>query len=262
MPTNRDLGSMSDLHDAAPQWLAALELLRHHRSVRAYRDEAVGDADILRAVEAAQCAATSSALQAYGLLRVRDDAQRRRLAELTGDQAYVASCPAFFIVSGDSRRLRLAAREHGLERGENLESFLLCVIDAALFAQNLCLAFEAQGYGTCFIGGLRNRLEEVDRLLAVPEGVYPLFGLCVGRPAEDPGKRPRFMPEAILEDGAWHPESELKSQIEAYDARMRTYYADRGKPGHDWSTGVAKKFRRPSRPELAAYYRSKGARLI
>ena len=75
-----------------------------------------------------------------------------------------------------------------------LEAFLVAVVDASLFAQNLCIAFESLGYGICYIGGLRNRLDEVDGLLELPHGVYPLYGLCVGRPAEDPVPRGHLGP--------------------------------------------------------------------
>ena len=236
-----------------------LELLARHRSVRRFTDAPVPDADVHAAVSSGQCAATSSNLQAYCLFRVRRDDQRDALVELTGGQPWVRECGAFFVVCGDARRLRLAAERHGLPREENLESFLLCTIDAALFAQNLALAFEAQGYGICFIGGLRNRLDEVDELLAVPPDVYPLFGLCVGRPGEDPGRRPRMPVEAALEDGAWRPRAGIETLVEAYDRTMAAYYDERGKPGYDWSTGSAKKFRRPARPGLKTYFEGKGA---
>jgi nitroreductase len=238
-----------------------LDAQRQHRSVRRFLDESVPDEDVSTAVASAQCAATSSNLQAYSLYRVRRPEQRERLVELTGTQPWVRDCGAFFVVSGDARRLALAAKRAGLPREENLESFLLCVIDATLFAQNLALAFESMGYGICFIGGLRNHLTEVDALLGVPRDVYPLYGLCAGRPAETPRRRPRMAVEAVLEDGRWQDERELADRIAAYDIVLGRDYTARGKPGYDWSTGVAKKFRAPSRPELAAYYRSKGARL-
>ena len=54
--------------------------------------------------------------------------------------------------------------------------------DAALFAQNMVVAFESMGYGTCYIGGLRNDLQALHEVLDTPEGVWPLFGLLKGVP--------------------------------------------------------------------------------
>ena len=64
----------------------------------------------------------------------------------------------------------------------NFETFLLSVIDASLFAERMEAAMNAMGYGVCYIGALRNRLPDVDALLALPPGVFPLFGLAVGVP--------------------------------------------------------------------------------
>ncbi len=242
----------------------AEQVLAHmaaHRSVRDFTDEPVADSDVLRAVRAAQTAATSSALQGYCLFRVRSEKHREKLVQLCGGQPWIRTAGAFFCLCVDVRRLRHAAELHGLPREENLESFLLGALDTSLFAQNLALAFEALGYGTCFIGGLRNELPEVDRLLEVPGGVMPLFGLCVGRPASDPGQRPRLAPRAVHLDGSWGSEEEIQNDVAEYDQRMRTYYEGRGKPGFDWSTGAAKKFRTAVRPDLAPYLRGKGARL-
>ena len=89
----------------------------------------------------------------------------------------------------------------------------------------------------------------------------PLFGLCVGVPAEDPGQRPRLPLDAILFDDRYPTDDELTRAIEAYDAEMTGYYEARGKPGYDWSGGVARKFQARTREHLAAYYAGKGARL-
>ena len=148
-----------------------ISLMMRHRSIRRYMPEPVPDHHVRQAVEAGQAASTSSAVQAYSLIQVTDPDHRQRLAELTGPQEKVARSGAFFIVCGDARRHRLFAERAGERYAARLEGFLLAVIDATLFAQNLVLAFESLGYGVCYIGGLRNQLPEVDRLLAVPEGI-------------------------------------------------------------------------------------------
>jgi FMN reductase (NADPH) len=240
------------------------ELLSHigaHRSIRKFKPVELSDADARRAVEAAQMAATSSNIQAYSLLRVRDAERRAQLAELCGGQPYVAEAGAFFVVCGDLRRHLLVAEDQGLPNEQNLECFLLAAVDASLFAQNLVLAFEAMGLGICYIGGLRNRLPEVDALLELPAGVLPLYGLCVGVPDQEPGQRPRLRHEAVLFEERYPSDDEMRAHIAEYDERMRSYYEQRGKPGYDWSGGLARRFRKKTREHLAAFYRDKGARL-
>lgn len=238
-------------------------LMRAHRSVRKYTDEAVASADVEAAVRAGQAAATSSAVQAYCVIRVTDPDRRAAIAELAGPQEKVRVAPEFFVVCADSRRHRLLCEREGKRYEQELEAFLVGVIDATLFAQNMVLAFESMGYGTCYIGGIRNDLPALDRVLGLPEGVYPVFGVCVGRAAESPAERPRLGAEGVVFDDAYPSDGAMLAAIDAYDARYRAYLRERGASERqvDWAWGraMAEKFATPSREALGAYYRSKGA---
>ncbi|MEM9803621.1 MAG: nitroreductase family protein, partial [Planctomycetota bacterium] len=238
---------------------AVLEQMARHRSVRDFAPDPVDDDTIERAVAAAQCAATSSWIQAYHLLQVTDADERARLAELTGGQRQVAEAGAFFVVAGDTRRHRLIAAREGKPYVQSLEVFLLAAIDASLFAQNLTLALESLGKGVCYIGGLRNDLPSVDALLELPEGVYPLFGLCVGTPKSDPGTRPRFAPNAVWSKGRYPSDDEVLRSVEAHDGEASEYYERRGAAGRNWSGGTWRKFARPMRVRLRSYYEAKDA---
>jgi FMN reductase (NADPH) len=240
-----------------------LAAMSAHRSVRAYLPTPVPDDHIRAAVTSAQQAATSSWIQAYSLLQIRDAAVRERLAEWTGGQPQVEQSGALFAVCADIRRHRLVASRAGQPYAGNLESFLLAVVDASLFAQNLCLAFESMGYGTCFIGGLRTRLPEVDALLEIPDGVWPLFGLCVGQPdpAVPSAPRPRLPAEAVWMQDRYLEDDAMLAHVDAYDVQAQAHYAERGRAGRTWSGGLWRKFVKPMRAHLRAYYTSKGARL-
>lgn len=233
--------------------------MRAHRSIRRFRGDPVPQEHIARAVRAAQQASTSSWVQAYALLEVTDPAARRQLRELTGGQAQVEESGAFFCVCGDVRRHALVAADAGESCEQNLETFLLAAVDASLFAQNLVLAFEAQGYGICYIGGLRTRLSEVDALLELPDGVWPFYGLCVGVPDESPAPRPRLPLEAVWFQDRYPDDARVRALIAEHDEAARRYYDERGQSGRDWSGGIWRKFRSRLREDLKAYYESKGA---
>lgn len=243
--------------DPAPSVLAAMAA---HRSVRSFRDEPVTEAQVEAAVEAARCASTSSWIHGYHLLQVTDAGERAELAALAGGQPQVASAGAFFVVLGDLRRHALIAAREGAPRTDSAETFLLATIDASLFAQNLTLAFEAMGLGVCYIGGLRNDLDAVDRVLELPEGALPLFGLCVGVPAEDPGRRPRLPARALWSTGRYPSDGEVLDHVDRFDEVAAAYYSQRGaKPGRNWSGGIWRKFRSLLRPRVRPYLESKGA---
>ncbi len=238
-----------------------LDLLLKHVSIRRYKDESIPEDHIHQAVLAGQAASTSSAVQAYSLLQVTDKAERQKLVSLTGGQTKVANCGAFFVICGDTRRHRLICEREGQTYEARTEAFLLSVVDASLFAQNLVIAFESMGYGICYIGGLRNQLDEVDELLELPHGVYPLYGLCVGVPDEKPMTRPRLPVDAVLFKGRYPTDIDLAETIDDYDETYREYMQQRTGKARPWSTSMSRKFSEPQRVQVGDYYRRKGADL-
>jgi FMN reductase (NADPH) len=236
-----------------------IDLIHRHRSVRKYTSDPLPDADVVAAVRAGQSASTSSAVQSYCLIRVRDQAKRAKLVELTGNQTKVAECGAFFVICGDVRRHRLLVQRSGREYDAHLEAFLLAVIDATLFAQNLVLAFESMGYGICYIGGVRNHIHEIDQLLGLPQGVYPFYGLCVGVAAEAPSARPRLPVPAVLLEERYPDDQTMLGHLADYDTAYREYLRQRGAPEKAWTQVMVDKFARPERVDLAGFYSGKGA---
>lgn len=232
-----------------------------HRSIRRFREDPVPDSHIHEAVRAGQAAATSSAVQAYSVIRVRDAARRARLAEIAGPQEKVVRCGAFFVVCGDTRRHRLLCERAGVGYADTFENFVVSVIDASLFAQNATLAFESMGYGTCYIGGIRNDLDAVRAALSLPAGVFPFFGLCVGVPDESPGARPRLGADAVLFEDAYPSDDALLGGVDEYDAVYRAYLAERGATPRGWSESMVDKHARPIRAGAGAFYASQGATL-
>ena len=75
---------------------------------------------------------------------------------------------------------------------ESTEKFMVMLIDTALAAQNAAIAAESMGLGICYIGGIRNNLDEVCNLLKTPKRVIPLFGMAVGYPEKLADKKPRL----------------------------------------------------------------------
>lgn len=236
-----------------------IDLLMSHRSVRRYSDRAIPEGHITACVRAGQMASTSSAVQAYACIRVKEPASRRALADLAGPQKKVALAPEFFVVCGDARRHRLLCERAGVKYDQRMEGFLIAVIDATLFAQNMVVAFESLGYGVCYVGGIRNDLPGVGRVLQLPRGVYPLFGLCVGVPEEDPVRRPRLPMETVLFDDEYPPDAAMLAGIDRFDAEYREYLARRGATAKGWGESMVEKMGHADRVSVGPYYREQGA---
>lgn len=238
-----------------------IETMRSHRSIRSFTPDSIPQSHIDQAMLAGQAAATSSAVQSYCILHITDNDKRQALADLTGPQQKVRDCASFFIFCADNRKHMLIHQRAGIEFDQRLEAFLVAAIDATLFAQNFTLALESLGYGTCYIGGMRNDLPAVNELLNLPKGIFPLYGLCVGVPDESPSHRPRFAPEGMLFENEYPTDEQTLAHIDQYDETYAQYLKDRGaKPG-TWSKAMLGKFNGVLREELSVYYQSQGANL-
>ena len=80
----------------------------------------------------------------------------------------------------------------------DLSCLLMGMQDAAYMAQNMVIAAESLGLGTCYIGSVPYYADKIAERLKLPQKVFPLVGLTVGYPAENPPTRPRYPLEFVL----------------------------------------------------------------
>lgn len=151
-------------------------------------------------LEAGRRAPTDATLHLWSAVRVRDRSVRRRIAELIG-QSHVDEAGEFLVFLADLYRLKRLLEYRGEELAEDHYALLLfAAIDAALAAENMATMAEALGYGTCFIGAVQNAAGDIIELLRLPRLTYPLFGLTIGVPAEDPPVRPRLPLDMLVHE--------------------------------------------------------------
>ncbi len=227
-------------------WNGTLDLLLAHRSVRRYLPDALPDGALQAAIAAAQSASTSSNLQLWSVIAIEDAARKARLSALCGGQAHVARAPLVLAFIADLSRLRRISAQLG-EPGQGLdyvEAFLLAVVDAALAAQNVAIAFESLGLGTCYIGALRNQPDAVSAELALPHDTFALFGMTVGvpDPARPASVRPRLAPSAVLMRERYDAAAQ-DAAIAAYNERLRLFQKAQGMPEQDWAAQSARRMR-------------------
>jgi FMN reductase (NADPH) len=176
-----------------------LALLRRHTSCRDYTSESIPDAVIEDLVRAAQQSSTDATGQLYSVVRLKDPTHRRTIGELAGDQGHVHTAAEHLIILLDTHRLRLLLEHRGERFGmKPLIALLFGITDATIFAQSLTLAAESMGYGLCYIGGVQNNTRDIAKLLALPPGVIPLYGLTIGRPKSALPPKPRLPIDQVI----------------------------------------------------------------
>ncbi|MGE5391853.1 MAG: nitroreductase family protein [Deltaproteobacteria bacterium] len=169
-----------------------LEALMGRRSIRRYKDDPVGEADILTILEAARLAPSAGNLQPCSFVVVRDPATRAQVREAAFNQELLATAPVVIIVCVDPER----SSYYG-ERGMNY----YCMLDGANATQNILLAAYALGYGSCWMGGFNEAA--VKKVIKLPDGMRVVSLVPLGVADESPVGPPRRELNEIVRWETW-----------------------------------------------------------
>jgi len=255
---------------AAAPALPGLDELAHmaqHRSHRKFSDRPV-EPQLLRLLFACALSAPSkSDLQQADIVHVADRAKVQAIADGIPDMPWIARAPVFLVFCGNNRRLRQMSGWRGKPFvNDHLDHFMNAAVDAGLVMMSFIRAAEAVGLGACPISAVRNRCAEVSRLLELPDGVFPVAGLCVGYPAEAGRISPRLPLEVTVHVDRYD-ESGLREKIDAYDRRRhalqpyrRQRHGDRYPDAdfYGWSEDKVRQYSVPERADFGVFIRKQG----
>lgn len=239
-----------------------IDQMLQHKSIRKFKTNPVETEKLDAILAAAQMASSSSNMQALSVIRITDLPLRRKIAELAGNYSYVESAPEFLVWCADLYRLETVLKLHGKETEaclDTVENFLVATVDTALAAQNAAVAAESLGLGIVYIGGIRESIGEIAELLELPRLVYPVFGMCIGYPDQQPVPRPRLPRSTVLHENRYS-EAGYREGIQAYDERMKQYMLERsgGKSALVWSESMAAKLSKPNRKHMQSFLQERG----
>lgn len=219
-----------------------IEQQLQHRSVRKFLDTPVTDAQLAAIVGAAQRASTSSSLQVWSVVAVRDAERKQRIADALGGFAYISQAPVFLAWVADFARNAHIIEEQGGDR-ENLrfiENTLIGALDIGIAAQNALLAAESLGLGGLFVGGVRNNPAAIAAELKLPKHAFPMVGMSIGTPdpSETTGLKPRLPLAGVLHHETYDPEA-WRSASETHEREYREYYESQGIENRSWARIVS-----------------------
>jgi FMN reductase (NADPH) len=185
--------------------MSLIETILSRRTIRQYKPQPIPPEDMARIIACAQRAPTGGGMQIYTLMRVTDRDLRAQIAHLANDQAHVRDAAEFFVICADVHRNQTLIEYRGGQPSHApLMSMFYGITDAIIAASYMAAAAEALGYGICFVGGIQNALDQVARLLALPQGVLPIVGLCIGVPDESAGQqRPRMPADIVVRENEY-----------------------------------------------------------
>ncbi len=196
-----------------------IDAMLNHKSIRKYTDETPSDEIIETVVRAGMQAAFAA--QVYSVLL------RRNIKGIAW------GAPLEFFICADSHKLeKVMARRNWTMVANDLSMLLYAIQDAILMAQNMALAAESLGLGTCFIGSAPYIAEKIAKDFSLPPRVFPIVSMVMGFPAEDPPPRPRYPIDFVLFEHDYPEFTEdqiTRAMKEMDDGYLAQDYYERGK---------------------------------
>ena len=247
--------------------LTELARIAEHRSLRRYSPDPVGS-DLLQLLCAcALSAPTKSDLQQADIIHVADPAKRQRIVAHLTEMPWILDAPVFLVFCGNNRRIRHIGEWRGKPfANEHLDHFMNAAVDAGIVMMNFISAAEAAGLGTCPISAIRNAIDTVSSELELPEGVFPIAGLCVGYPAAVGHISPRLALDVTVHTDRYD-ETRLRENVDGYDQRRHANHPYRKQRRikqfgaakfYGWSEDKARQYAEPERADFGAYIRRQG----
>ena len=155
-----------------------INAMLNRRSVRNYKPDQPADEVVQAVVRAGQQAPFAS--QLYSVLL-----SRKKKAPF--------GAPLWFTICADFYKLERFMKLRGWDVVTNDLSLLMFGIqDAAYMAENMVIAAESLGMGSCFLGAAPFQASRIAKQYKLPKRVLPIVQLVMGYPAEEFSPRPRY----------------------------------------------------------------------
>jgi len=205
-----------------------IESLYQRKSVRVFLDKEISLTDKELLLNCAIQAPTAGNLCLYTILDITDQAIKNELAILCDNQPFIAKAPLVLIFLADYQKyyeLYKMTIEKEVEKPK-LGDLMLACADAIIAAQNTVVAAESLGIGSCYIGDIIERHDEVTSLLKLPDYTFPACMLVYGYPTlqqEEREKPRRFQARDLVYENEYklktaaQYEQMYKGQNERYD---------------------------------------------
>ncbi len=203
--------------------------LFERKSVRMFTEEEVPNQikDIL--LESAAQAPTAGCQMLYSIIDITDQGRKETLAKLCDNQPFIAKAPLVFVFVADVKKWYQSYEiaEAG-PRKLGVGDLMLAVSDTNIAAQNMVVAAESLGLGSCYIGDVMENCEDMRSYLKIPSHCIPVTMLVIGYPTETQKQRKkptRFSKEYYVFENEYEVLSEEKLK-QGYETRERAGRAE------------------------------------
>ena len=179
------------MRDSEATEMNIFDAIQNRRSIRKFKPDPILEEDLDRILEAARLAPSAGNRQPWRFVVVKEENARAKLAELADHQDFVGVAPVVIAVFGDPDDSPAGYRQDPMVAYKQ---------DPMIAVEHMCLVAVELGLGTCWIGPAspNYNVEEIKRILDIPERMYMTCLLPLGYPDQTPNARGRKPQEKII----------------------------------------------------------------
>ena len=161
-----------------------LDIIDNRASCRSFLEKEIPEEIMNQLLDVACKSPSSGGFQTYSIIKVTQKEKKEQLVKLCRNQKFIERAPVNLIFCIDFRRVKMINEVEPTPciETDSFMNFWMGLIDAAVSAQTLCLAAEAFGLKTVYIGNIVNTVDKVTELLSIPQYVCPAIMVTIGYP--------------------------------------------------------------------------------
>lgn len=209
-----------------------IEVINQRASCRSFLEKEIPKQLLNQVLDSACKAPSSGGFQTYSIIKVTGKKKKEKLVELCRGQKFIAKAPVNLVFCIDFRRIKRINEIQPCPFNDT-NSFMnlwMSIIDTAVSAHTLCLAAESLGLKSVYIGNILNRVDEVSKLLNIPEYVCPSILVTLGYP-KSTVKQPLKYGREVIVHNEEYKDVDIDNLIKSYNTKNNSW---KMKPQEKW----------------------------
>ncbi len=157
--------------------MSLLKLIKSRKSIRKYKNSPIEDKDLEEILEAGRMAPSARNLQEYKIIVVKDSEVKKKIAEESKNQTFIAQAPVILVAVSLSPQKVMSC---------DVPTY---AVDLAILMDHICLMAFEKGIGSCWIGAFNQ--DKIKKILDIPIEYKVGIIMPLGYPEDSSSKKVR-----------------------------------------------------------------------
>lgn len=182
------------------------EIIDNRASCRNFLEKEIPGGILEQVLEAAVKAPSGGGFQNYSIVKVTSREKKELLAKYSRGQKFIAKAPVSLVFCIDYRRVKRIneVQPAPFAETDSFTNLWMSIIDTAICAQTMCLAAEALGLRSVYIGNILNLSDKVAELLKLPDYVLPSIMVTLGYPGGSARPSRKYGVDVLVHEEEYH----------------------------------------------------------